>query len=77
MNGFSFNGRMSRKFQNVVVQKRGRVTATPPIPLLKERTMTQSSTNCRYKCLMIEATPLDHKSNLKQKKNERAQKMRM
>jgi hypothetical protein len=43
MNGFSFNGRTSRKFQNVVVQKRGRGTATPTTPVVKENSYGKTS----------------------------------
>jgi len=49
MNGFSFNGRTSRKFQNVAVQKRGKGGATPPIPLMKQSTMTKLATIYKYK----------------------------
>jgi hypothetical protein len=65
MNGLFFNGRTSRKFRNVAVQKRGRGGAKPTIPLMKERTMTRSTSIYGYKDLMNEGTPRDRKSNLK------------
>jgi hypothetical protein len=45
MQGFSFNGRMSSRFQNVAVQKRGSGKATPPIPLMKEKNYDKFSKN--------------------------------
>jgi len=49
MNGFSFNGRMSRKFSKCRGSEEREGNNHAPIPLMRERTMTQSGTNVGIK----------------------------